>query len=90
MSRAPLSSTGPTHVHRDGTTWVDVWTISIIPMMLVLDLAAYFADLKLGTSPSVLLVGYGLGLCVVLYAVITTQQARGDESAVPMKRRLGG
>jgi len=90
VSRVPLSSSGSTHVRRNGTTWVEVWTVSIIPTMLVLDLSAYSVDLKLGTSPSFLLLGYGLGLCVVAYAVITAQQARGDASAMPVKSRLEG
>ena len=47
------------------------WSLSIVGVMLMLDLAGYSLDLRLGTAPWFALGGYALGLCVVLYAVIT-------------------
>jgi F0F1-type ATP synthase assembly protein I len=44
--------------------------------MLLLDLAGYFFDQRLGTSPWLLLAGYALGLCVVFYAVIIAERRR--------------
>ncbi len=75
MTRATLSPSQTTQVHPNGTPLVDVLIVSIVPVMLMLDLAGYFIDRQLGTSPSFLLVGYGLGLCIVLYAVNTTHRS---------------
>ena len=52
------------------------WSLSIVGAMLMLDLAGYFLDLRLGTGPWLVLAGYALGLCVVLYAVITAHRHR--------------
>jgi len=52
------------------------WSLSIVGAMLILDLAGYFMDLRLGTAPRFALAGYALGLCVVLSAVITAHRHR--------------
>ena len=52
------------------------WSLSIVGAMLMLDLAGYFLDLRLGTAPQFALAGYALGLCVVSYAVITAHRHR--------------
>jgi F0F1-type ATP synthase assembly protein I len=44
--------------------------------MLLLDLAGYFFDQRLVTSPWFLLAGYALGLCVVFYALIIAERRR--------------
>jgi len=48
--------------------------LSIVGAMLMLDLAGYFLDLRLGTAPRFALAGYAFGLCVVLYAVVTAHR----------------
>ena len=59
------------------------WSLSIVGAMLMLDLAGYFLDLRLGTGPWLVLVGYALGLCVVLYAVITAHRPRYEWTSSP-------
>lgn len=39
------------------------WTLSIVGAMLMLALAGYSLDLRLGTSPWFVLAGYAVGLC---------------------------
>lgn len=55
---------------------VAFWSVSIIGAMLVMDLAGYFVDRWLGTSPWFLLVGYALGLCVMVFCVVITAERR--------------
>ena len=56
---------------------VAFWSLSIVgALLLLLDLAGYFFDQRLGTSPWFLLTGYALGLCVVFYAVIAADRRR--------------
>ena len=65
--------------HREDS--VAFWSLSIVGAMLLLDLAGYFFDHRLGTSPWFLLAGYALGLCVVFYAVIKAERSRRCDGA---------
>ena len=59
------------------------WRLSIVGAMLMLDLAGYLLDLGLGAAPWFVLGGYALGLCVVLYAVITAHRHRCEWTSSP-------
>ena len=59
------------------------WSISTVGAMLVLDLAGYFMDLRLGTAPWFLLAGYALGLCLVVNVLITANRGRPRDDDSP-------
>jgi hypothetical protein len=61
-------------VHAERADSSTFWSLSIVGAMLMLDLAGYVLDLRLGTAPRFALAGYAFGLCVVMYAGVTAHR----------------